>query len=99
MLHTVERFVIHFFSSAGVLLCALFALRFAARKIKTAFLPDTYARQLLFCAVAVFCGAALREAIDVHYGQSLTKAIFDYISWAAGCGCSIWALVRLRRLE
>lgn len=95
MLHILDRFIIHFFASAGVMLCALFALRWVRRRFIKTWLPSEPTTQLLFCAIAIFAGSALREAYDVHAGQTLTKAIFDYISWAAGCGVSAWGLYRL----
>ena len=98
-MHIIERFAIHFFSSAGVLMCALFALRFGQRRLKTKFLPDAFTTQMVFCSVVVLLFAFGREAFDVHYGQSLGKAIADYVSWLAGCGCSIWGLTRLRRMQ
>lgn len=96
-MHIIDRFIIHFFCSAGVLLCAFFALRFTARKLHTRFLPGVWESQLVFAALAVFCGAALREAWDVHQGQTIAKAITDYASWFLGCGLSAWGLVRFTR--
>ena len=98
-MHIIERFAIHFFSSAGVLMCALFALRFGQRRLKSKFLPDSFPVQMLICAIAVFAVAAIREAFDVHAGQSIGKAVSDFISWGLGCGCSIWGLTRLRRMQ
>lgn len=95
MLHILDRFVIHFFSSAGILLCALFALRFVCRRTRTEFLPQTFRAQLVFAALAVFAFAALREAWDVHQGQSIVKAFTDYASWFLGCGCCAYGLHRL----
>jgi hypothetical protein len=97
MAHIVDRFVIHFFCSAGVLLCAFFSLRFAVRRLKTKFLPPSWESQLVFAALSVFCAAALREAWDVHNGQEIAKAFTDYASWFLGCGLSAWGLVRLIR--
>lgn len=98
-LHIADRFTIHFFASAGVSLVALFALRLVQRKTKWEWLPALIQPQLVLVALAVFAGSALREAIDVGNGQSVTKAIFDYISWAGGCTASAWGLWRVRTLE
>lgn len=95
MAHILDRFAIHFFSSAGIVMCALFALRYASRKLNTAFLPQTLRTQLVFAALTVFAFATLREAWDVHQGQSIVKAFTDYTSWFLGCGCSAYGLHRL----
>ena len=98
MLHIIDRFVIHFFSSAGILLCALFALRWAERRWKLSWLPYTFKTQLIVAALAVFAISTLREAFDVYNGQLLIKAVTDYISWLTGLGCSVYALYRIRSM-
>ena len=98
MLHVLDRFVIHFFSSGGILLCCFFVLHFVQRKKQWIWLPALMQPQLLLVGVCVFAGSALREAYDVHAGQTLVKAIIDYVSWAAGCACSIWGLWRFRSI-
>ena len=95
MAHIIDRFIIHFFASAGVVLMALFTLRYASRKLKTKLLPVHLETQIIVAALAVFADATLREAWDVHSGQALVKAITDYISWLLGCGCTAWGLYRL----
>ncbi len=94
--HILDRGIIHFFSSAGVLLCCFCVLRFVHRKKQWAWLPGEFRAQLLFAAICVFAGSALREAFDVAGGQSLAKAVTDYLSWFLGCGVSTWGLWRLR---
>lgn len=98
MLHALDRAIIHFFSSAGICLCAFFALHYVQRKKAWPWLPSLVQPQLLFVAVCVFAGTALREAWDVAQGQSVAKAISDYASWALGCGVSVWGLWRFRSI-
>ena len=97
MAHIFDRFLIHFFASAGICLCALFAIQFCQRKYKLTWLPSEFKPQLIVAAIAVFAGTALREAFDVAAGQTVAKAITDYLSWAFGCAVSIWALYRLKQ--
>lgn len=98
MMHILDRALIHFFASAGVVVACLFVLRTVERRTKWPWLPHMLQAQLVFVALCVFCGAALREAYDVAQGQTLAKAISDYVSWALGCGCSAWALWRVAKL-
>jgi hypothetical protein len=93
--HIAERFVIHFFSSCGVVLCVLLVLRMIQRRKPSKFLPSMIGQQLVFAALAVFAASTLREAWDVHQGQTVTKAVFDYISWLSGAGLSAWGLYRI----
>jgi hypothetical protein len=92
-----ERFVIHFFSSCGIVLCTFFLLRLLRRKTSLVFLPSIPEQQLLFSALAVFAVSTLREAYDVYRGQPLLKAFTDYASWLFGCGFSVFGLYRLSR--
>ena len=97
-MHILDRAVIHFFSSCGICLCAFIVLHWVQRKKQLSWLPATVQAQLVLVAVAVFAGSTLREAYDVNAGQSLGKAVADYLSWAAGVTCSIWGLWRFRQL-
>jgi hypothetical protein len=94
--HVLGRAALHFVSSSGILLMAFFALHFVQRKKRWPWLPALVQPQLLFAAVCVFAGSALREAYDVAQGQSLAKAVCDYASWILGCGVSVWGLWRMR---
>lgn len=97
MAHIADRFIIHFFASGGVVLCALFALQYFRRKTKSDWLPEKDQAQLTFVALGVFAAAALREAWDVHNGQTVLKACFDYASWFLGCGLTAYGLYRQKR--
>lgn len=102
MLHILERFLIHFFSSAGVLLCAVFAYATIVRRLPKAatWLPsETFKKRMVFLSVVILLVAFAREAWDVHKGQVIAKAFTDYASWALGLGCSIWAIVRVRGMR
>lgn len=98
MLHALDRAIIHFFSSAGVCLCAFFALHYVQRRKQWPWLPSLVQPQLLFVAVCVFAGTALREAYDVAQGQPLWKAFSDNLSWLCGCAVSVWGLWRFRSI-
>lgn len=95
MAHAIDRAIIHFFASAGIVLVSLIALRFVQRKKAWPWLPTVFQAQLVFVAVSVFAVSALREAYDVSGGQTMAKAISDYASWAAGVTASVWGLWRL----
>lgn len=98
MLHALDRGVIHFFSSAGILLCGMFVIRWIQRRWNLAWLPSLIQPQMILVAVCIFSVAGLREAVDVNAGQSLGKAISDWLSWALGCGCATWGLWRFRSI-
>jgi len=97
MLHAIDRFVVHFFSSAGALLLALFTFRYLCRRLDVDWLPSRLPAQIVFVALGVFSFATLREAWDVAHGQVLAKAITDYVSWGAGLGCSAYGLLQLSK--
>ena len=98
MMHALDRALIHFFASAGIVLLSLFVLRFVQKKKAWPWLPVMLQAQLVFVGVCVFAVSALREAYDVAQGQSMAKAISDYASWALGCLASIWGLWRFRSI-
>jgi hypothetical protein len=93
--HIIDRFIIHFFASTGVVLALTYALGCLARRTRWPWLPRFARSQVMVAALVVYAASTLREAYDVSQGQTLTKAIFDYVSWAGGCGCSAWGLWRL----
>lgn len=93
----VERFIIHFFCSCGIVLCAFFLLRMIRRRTAWIFLPDEAEQQLFLAALAVFAVSTLREAYDVYCGQQLLKAFTDYASWLLGCGFSVFGLYRISK--
>lgn len=102
MLHAIDRFIIHFFSSAGVLVCAVFGYASLVRRVPklAAWLPsETFNKRLVFLAVVILLFAVGREAWDVYKGQSIAKAFSDWASWAMGLGCSIWAVIRIRNMR
>ena len=96
LMHILDRFVIHFFASMSLVMLMFFALRVTSRKLKSFWLPDNWKQHLLFAAIVVFTFATLREPRDVANGQSVAKAVTDYVSWLAGCGVSAWGLYRFR---
>ncbi len=92
-----ERFLIHLFSSAGAVLLAFTVLHALARA--TSRLPAERRPLLPISAPSVFAGSTLREARDVARGRSLTKAIWDYASWALGCALSIRHIATISRIR
>ena len=94
----MDRAIIHFFSSAGILLLGYVVLHYVQRRKQWAWLPSMTQPQLILVAVVIFAVAAMREAWDVSAGQSVAKAVSDYASWFLGCGCSVWGLWRFRSM-
>ena len=92
--HIVERAVIHFFSSAGVYLIALWGFWMLERKVKWWPQPHGW-WELILPAVASFLFISFREVWDVNAGGSVVKSVCDWISWVLGLGVSVWALYRL----
>jgi hypothetical protein len=97
ILHIIDRFLIHFFSSAGIVLAATFALATLQRRLRWPWLPSRVQGQIILSALLVFSVAVLREPYDVSRGDPLAKSISDFISWASGCGVSVWGLWRLTK--
>lgn len=96
-LHIVDRFVLHFFMSAGVLLLALAVFWYLERKVRWWPSPHGYWFYIV-PALLSFMFISFREVFDVAYsGQLVVKAVTDWISWITGLGVSIWALIRLTK--
>ena len=92
--HMLERSVIHFFSSAGVYLIALWGFWMLERKCR--WWPELRGWwELILPAVASFLFISFREAFDVSAGDPVVKSVFDWISWVCGLGVSVWAMYRL----
>ena len=90
----LERAVIHFFSSAGVVLLALYGFWYLERKVS--WWPQTRGWwDLILPALVSFVIISFREVFDVARGGSPVKSVCDWLSWLAGMGVSIWALYRL----
>ena len=99
VLHILDRAVIHFFSSAGVYLIALWGFWLLERKARW-WPPLKGWWELILPAAASFLFISLREAFDAAAGGALVKSVCDWLSWLAGLGASAWALYRLTpRLE
>jgi hypothetical protein len=95
--HICDRGIIHFFSSAGVVLCVMHAISYLSRRFPSRFLPAEFMPRLVLAALTVFAVSTMREAYDVHNGQPLVKAFTDYLSWLSGCAMSVWGIYRLPR--
>ncbi len=88
--HIAARFVIHFVASAFCYLAALAGYRFVDSRWP-------YWTEVSVPAVLVFAVAVLREPFDVAHGQSLTKAVFDFISRGGGLAFTVWGIAWLKR--
>ena len=91
--HILERFFIHVFASASLVLGSTWLIRVVAKKLPR-FVPAHWMHQLVLAALLVFAFSTLREAYDVAQGQPLVKAFTDYASWLLGCGGSVWLIYR-----
>lgn len=98
MPHLVERFLIHFASSAFFILGSWLLSRWGWRKLGWSV---TTASQLLaftiICAMPTALIPPLREAFDVAAGQPLLKAVTDYISWFSGAAVASFFLYTLNK--
>ena len=92
--HAAERFVIHFFSSAGVWLIALWGFWLLERKVRWWPAPGGW-WELILPALLSFVGISFREVFDVAGGQPVAKAVSDWLSWVLGLGAAAWAFYRL----
>ncbi|MCX8014124.1 MAG: hypothetical protein N3A02_07525 [Rectinema sp.] len=100
MMHIAERFAIHFASATFLTVCVYFLLLFwlrRNRKVRT-WISTEVPHMLVTSALIVFSLATLREPFDVWFGNQVWyKAIFDQISWLAGCAVAAWGLYRYRK--
>ena len=92
--HILDRAVIHFFSSAGVYLLALWGFWLLERKVR--WWPELHGWwEFVMPALASFAIISLREVFDVAAGGHLVKSVCDWLSWVLGLGVSAWAIYRL----
>ena len=92
--HILKGAVIHFFSSAGVYLIALWGFWMLERKVK--WWPELKGWwELIMPALMSFLFISFREVFDVNAGGSVAKSVCDWTSWVLGLGVSVWALYRL----
>ena len=91
--HILERSLIHFFASGGLLLAFIYSWSYAKQRAKNLELYET----IILPALLILWTTAMREAYDVYNNGSLVKSIFDLISWFIGV--SVWGVViwKLRR--
>lgn len=98
--HIVERFIIHMFSAMGLVVGVFFGLQSLNRRQKmNGWMPSNIGGRLVLSGLLVFGVTAMREAWDVHNGQSVIKAFTDYASWGIGLALGIWATYRLIWLD
>ena len=92
--HILERAAIHFLSSAGVYLIALWGFWMLEHKVQ--WWPQLRGWwDLILPALASFLFISMREIFDVNAGGSVVKSVCDWMSWVVGLGVSVWAIYRL----
>ena len=97
--HVLDRFTLHVFSGASVLILSMYGWWVCERYIKA----WPILKGWLFFTVPGFIAftvIALRESYDVAMGNPLQKTYFDHVSWAIGIFGFSYTLYRLYpRLE
>ena len=97
-LHIVDRFIIHLFSSAAVLMLAQVGFVYLERAWFR--FPKWLLRGWFFFIVPgmfAFLVIASREIYDVAQGNPPLKSYFDYLSWLLGITLSSWGRLRTCR--
>lgn len=95
-LHIVDRFLIHFFMSAGFLMIAVYGFYWLTRIRWLPALHGWWA--YIVPAMVSFILISFREVFDVANGQLVVKAVTDWASWILGMGVSIFGLFRMTPL-
>lgn len=96
LLHTLERFLIHFFSASGTILLLVHFLRWTQRRWPSKWVPQTLRGQLILSTLTIVAVAGLVESIHVAHSQPVVKSFTDFLSWLAGSLACVYALYRLR---
>ena len=91
--HILERFVIHVFSGASVLILALVGFWYMERKVRSFRLNGWMF--FILPALVSFTLISFREIWDVSAGGPLIKSVTDWISWVIGIGGAAYGLYRL----
>lgn len=97
-LHILDRFIIHLFSSAAVLMLAQVLFVYLERAWSK--FPSWLLRGWFFFLVPgvfAFLLIASREIYDVATGNPPIKSYFDYLSWVLGIGLATWGRLRICR--
>ena len=84
--HIVDRFLIHFFASGGLLISGTIGYKLAKSRFKNI---ERYEDTLVIGLLIVWL-TATREAYDVYNGGPLIKSIADFISWTLGV--TVWGI-------
>jgi len=92
--HILDRFVLHFVMSTGVLLLAMVGFIYLQRRVL--WFPTLHGWwSYVVPALLSFAIISLREVFDVYYGQLVAKAVTDWCSWVLGLGVAVWGMYRL----
>ena len=86
--HIADRFVIHFFSDAGIYLAAFIGFWYLGKFTK--FDLSGLARWIVPAAVLLLF-IFLREPLDVAHGGPVLKSYIDLTSHALGLAWAVWA--------
>lgn len=98
MRHLLLRFGLHFIAASFIVLASSAVLWSVWRRLDWHIRSSKqYLAFLVIVAIPSAALPALREVFDVAAGQSLLKAVSDYVSWFSGATFSCWLLYRLRR--
>ena len=92
--HIIERFIVHLFSGALVVLAALWGFWIIERKVK--WFPELKGWMFyIFPSLTAFILISFREVWDVANGGPVVKSVIDWIGWLAGIGGADYTLYRL----
>lgn len=96
--HIFDRFIIHYYASAGVFLQVWFGLRLL-RDWKNPKVPK-YARKAavflvdhkVVLALVLLLPLGVWEYTNLQHGQTFVKGFFDFASWPLGYASTLWIL-------
>ena len=92
--HVIERFIIHIFSGASVVLIALWGFWIIERKIK--WFPELRGWMFyIFPSLIAFTFISFREVFDVANGGPVIKSLTDWTSWLIGLVFAVYTIYRL----
>jgi len=104
IIHILERFGLHFVSSAFVMLAFYFVYDWLKRKYDILWLPGGndnvgLKQELIVIGLLVACLFPLREPYDLYFGNNgIVKCYTDTLSWWVGAFVSGWGLYRFKKV-
>jgi len=98
MLHILERFGLHFVSSAFVMLILYFVYQYINRKTKWDWVGATIKQELFVIGLIIAALFPLREPYDLYFGNNgIIKCYTDTLSWWCGAFVAGWGLYRFKK--